>query len=260
MEIKKIVPKIILLVEDEMILAMLEKATLTGYGYEIIIAINGEKAIKAVEDNSNIDLILMDIDLGKGMDGTQAAEIILKKHNIPILFLSSHTDKETVDKTEKITSYGYVEKISSGTVLDASIKMAFKLFESEQKLEVSIRKFEEIFDQSPIAIEFYNEKGLLVNVNSSCLEMFGILSINEIYGLSLFENTNIPDEIKTKLFNFESVKYKYEFNFESVKYKTSRSGEILLDVSISILKSKHQNLGYIVQLIDITDERCVKNN
>jgi DNA-binding NarL/FixJ family response regulator len=70
----------------------------------------------------------MDIDLGGGIDGTQAAEAILKERDIPIVFLSSHTDPEVVGKTEKITSYGYVVKSSSMTVLDASIKMAFKLF------------------------------------------------------------------------------------------------------------------------------------
>ena len=40
-------------------------------------------------------------------------------------------EPEIVDKTEKITSYGYVVKSSSITVLDASIKMAFKLFEAK---------------------------------------------------------------------------------------------------------------------------------
>ena len=58
----------------------------------------------------HLDLILMDIDLGKGMDGTEAAQIILHNREIPIVFLSNHTEKEIVNKTEKITSYGYVVK------------------------------------------------------------------------------------------------------------------------------------------------------
>ena len=52
----------------------------------------------------------MDIDLGRGMDGTEAAQAILEDHDIPIVFLSSHTEKDVVDKTEKITSYGYVDQ------------------------------------------------------------------------------------------------------------------------------------------------------
>jgi len=46
-----------------------------------------------------------------------------------------------VEKTEKITSYGYVVKSSSITVLDASIKMTFKLFKSKQSILDSEKRY-----------------------------------------------------------------------------------------------------------------------
>lgn len=127
----------ILLVEDQAIIAMSEAAMLKKNGYEVITANTGEQAIKTVEENSPINLILMDIDLGKGIDGTEAAQRILKIIDVPVVFLSNHTEKEIVDKTEKITSYGYVVKNTGETVLIASIKMAFKLFEAHQKVRES---------------------------------------------------------------------------------------------------------------------------
>lgn len=127
--------KNILLVEDEMILAMSEKMQLEKHGYSIDIANSGEKAIEKVESSNNIDLILMDINLDGGMDGTEAAEAILNNHEIPIVFLSSHVEPSIVEKTEKISSYGYVVKSSSITVLDASIKMAFRLFDTKKQIE-----------------------------------------------------------------------------------------------------------------------------
>jgi CheY-like chemotaxis protein len=84
-----------------------KKAPLEKIGYTVILANNGEKAVELVKSTNGIDLVLMDIDLGAGMDGTQAAELILRQRNIPILFLSSHTEPAMVEKTEKITSYGY---------------------------------------------------------------------------------------------------------------------------------------------------------
>ena len=126
--------KTILLVEDELIIAMSEKMSLEKHGYSVSTVTTGEEAIETVKSTPKIDLILIDIDLGKGIDGTKAAEAILKDHDIPVVFLSSHTEPEIVEKTEKITSYGYVVKSSSITVLDASIKMAFKLFEEKQKV------------------------------------------------------------------------------------------------------------------------------
>jgi len=121
----------LLLVEDESVIAITEKVQLEKYDYKVLVVSTGEKAIEAVKTSSEIDLVLMDINLGDGIDGTEAAEVILKDRDIPILFLSSHSEREIVEKTKKITSYGYVLKNSSITVLDASIKMAFKLFEKD---------------------------------------------------------------------------------------------------------------------------------
>jgi len=138
--------KTILLVEDEIILAMTEKMSLEQYGYAVVIANSGKTAVGIVAGTSDIDLVLMDIDLGEGMDGTQAAAEILSMHDLPIVFLSSHTESEIVEKTEKITSYGYVVKNSSITVLDASIKMAFKLFNANRKTRESEKRFHLLFN------------------------------------------------------------------------------------------------------------------
>ena len=66
--------------------------------------------------------------MGEGLDGTQVAEEILKENDIPIVFLSSHTESEIVKKTEKITSYGYVVKDSGVAVLEASIEMIVQTY------------------------------------------------------------------------------------------------------------------------------------
>jgi PAS domain S-box-containing protein len=122
--------KTILLVEDELIIAYAVAEKLKTNGYSVIITSSASHAIETSKSGQEIDLILMDIDLGKGMDGTDAAEIILRERDIPVLFLSSHTEPEIVEKTEKITSYGYIVKNSGDTVLFASINMAFRLYDA----------------------------------------------------------------------------------------------------------------------------------
>jgi len=185
----------ILLVEDEPMLAITGKKKLELYGYTVITANTGEKAIELVSKNPNISLILMDIDLGKGIDGTIAAEQILANHNIPILFQSSHTEREIVEKTEKITSYGYVVKSSEITVLDASIKMAFKLFEANQKLTVSELQFKSLFQNSNSNMSIYkiiyDENGIPVDyeylaVNPKFEEATG-LSMKDYTGKTLLQ-------------------------------------------------------------------------
>ncbi len=127
--------KTILLVEDEVIIATAEVKMLERNGYEVLTAQGGEEAVEIFKQNTHIDLILMDIDLGEGMNGTEAATCILQIKEVPIVFLSAHTEPEIVEKTEEITSYGYVVKASGPTVLLASIKMAFRLFAAKRALD-----------------------------------------------------------------------------------------------------------------------------
>lgn len=141
--------KTILLVEDQVLIAMAEKIGLERCGYSVLIANSGEGAIELIAGNAALDLVLMDIDLGEGIDGTEAAQAILRNRDIPIVFLSSHTEAEIVEKTEKISSYGYVVKNSGITILDASIKMAFKLFEAYGKTKAINNKLEATLDAFP---------------------------------------------------------------------------------------------------------------
>ena len=107
----------VLLVEDEALIALQEERTLHQAGYSVLRASTGERAIETVRDperSQPIDLILMDINLGDGMDGTEAALEILRTHAIPVLFLSGHTEQEIVERTEKITSYGYTAEEAIG--------------------------------------------------------------------------------------------------------------------------------------------------
>jgi len=140
--------KTILLVEDEASIALSEEITLGRHGYKVISAFSGEEAVETFSKSTEIDLVLMDIDLGTGMDGARAAEIILKQREIPLIFLSAHSERDFVAKTEGITSYGYVVKNSGEMVLIASIKMAFRLFDSRKKemeKDAALHKSEERF-------------------------------------------------------------------------------------------------------------------
>lgn len=137
--------KNILLVEDDADTARLQIRHLETFHYQVHWISRGEDAVEYVYRNANsIDLILMDIDLGKGMDGTKVAELILEKYDLPIIFLSSHTEPDIVARTESITSYGYVVKNTGITVLDASIKMAFKLFREKQLVRQQSHELEHI--------------------------------------------------------------------------------------------------------------------
>ncbi len=184
--------KRILLVEDEPLTAMVETMELQKQGYLIIHASSGEQAIDIFNTQNEIfDLVLMDIDLGDGIDGTQAAEIILKNHEVPILFLSSHTEKHIVEKTENITSYGYVVKNSTPTVLFASIKMAFKLFSANLQIRENENRYRELFNNTSNGVAIYKvinngDDFIFVDYNNAAQKMDGD-SRENVIGRSIFD-------------------------------------------------------------------------
>lgn len=217
--------KTILLVEDEALIALAEARMLEGYGFNVLTAHSGKKAVEAVEANPDIDLILMDIDLGHGkMDGTEAAKLILQEHSVPIVFLSSHTEPEVVEKTEGITSYGYIVKNSGETVIMASIRMAFRLFEAHTELKkrgenlrtamvkyeqtaadlaISEEKYRALFNQSFQGVYLHDVDGNIIDVNDVACTQSGYTR-DELLGMSIFDfhpegsdTVNMPkDDIK----------------------------------------------------------------
>lgn len=127
--------KQILLVEDEAIIALSQAQTLRDMGYGVETAYSGEDAVAHALSTARLDLILMDIDLGRGIDGTEAAERILAERHIPIVFLSSHSEPEMIEKVRGITRYGYVLKSSGEFILRQSINTALELDDEYREKE-----------------------------------------------------------------------------------------------------------------------------
>ncbi len=129
--------KTILIVEDESLIALYEAQLLKNFGYDVIMVNSGEKAIKSIEQNCNINMVLMDIDLGIGIDGEETSRQILKLKNIPIVFLTSHSEEEYVEKVKEISRYGLIIKNSGEFVLKSTIESAFALFESYMQTKLN---------------------------------------------------------------------------------------------------------------------------
>lgn len=166
--------KTILLVEDEAIVAYSEKATLEGFGYRVLSARSGKEALEAVHSHGEtLDLILMDLDLGEGIDGTETARLILAERNLPIVFLTAHAEREQVEKVKGITRYGYVVKDSGDFVLQSSIEMAFELFEAHEKMRMSEARLSTLLTTIPDLIWLKDNEGRYLSCNAAFERFFG---------------------------------------------------------------------------------------
>ncbi len=125
--------KRILLVEDEVLIAIFKKNNIEKCGYEVVLAFSGEQAIDMISKNV-IDLILMDIELGKGINGIDTAEKISKDKEIPIIFLSNQTDPKIIEKAKKVSSHGFIDKNSGMNLLESSMQKVFQLCDSQESM------------------------------------------------------------------------------------------------------------------------------
>lgn len=242
--------KKILLVEDEVIIAMAETAVLKKNGFEVIGATNGEEAIAILESGNSIDLILMDFALGSGMSGAETAEEILKKRNIPIIFLTSHFEKEIVERVRNINRYGYIIKNSGETFLISSIEMALNLFEAQRKTKESEERFQIMADHAPVLIWVTDTNKLCTYVNKQWL-LFRGRTLEEELNSGWLEGIH-PDDLKKYREVFLEIFDKKEpFELEyRLKYKDG-TYRWVLNRGVPRVGKDGDFAGYIGSVLDV---------
>lgn len=114
----------ILLVEDDPIIAE-HLSQLLGSQGAIVIgrAHNGLRALDLLHTCSP-EFVICDIHLGSGMSGTEVAEIIHQKYDIPYIFLTSFDDEGTLEQAQQHSPYGYIVKPFHDRTLISTIKIA----------------------------------------------------------------------------------------------------------------------------------------
>ena len=100
----------ILIVEDDLILAMINKKMATKLGHEIIGSVtSSEDAIDFCENNE-IEVIFMDIHIEGVLDGIETMEIVRKSNNTPVIFISANSDRNTYSKAMLTTNSYFLTK------------------------------------------------------------------------------------------------------------------------------------------------------
>lgn len=125
----------ILIVEDEGLIARDIENMVNNAGYEVCgVASSGEESIE-MANRTQPDLILMDIILRGKMDGVEAAEKIRERHNIPVIYLTAHTDENTLQRAKLTEPLGYTLKPVEHKELMTVIEMALYKHQMELKLK-----------------------------------------------------------------------------------------------------------------------------
>ncbi len=133
----------IIIIEDEAIIAEEIKSTLTILGYKVVgHAMNSDRALDLFA-STQADLILLDINLKGTLSGIDLANILKEKYAVPYIFLTSFSDKFTLEKVKETMPYGYILKPFSENDLKVNIELALSRYRDDQnKMVFSKEKIE----------------------------------------------------------------------------------------------------------------------
>ena len=128
--------------------------------------------------------------------------------------------------------------------------------EDRLALDNSEKILRNIYKNLPAGVELYDKDGYLVDINDKELEIFGLSDKNEALRVNLFDNPNIPSEVKEKLRAKEDVDFSIDYDFSKISQyvNTRRNGIINLTTKVTALyDSQNQFINYLFINIDTTE-------
>ncbi len=170
---KKKETKRILIVEDQVIIGLDLRMMLEGLGYQITdIVGSGEECIESVRKEKP-DLVLMDIMLSGEIDGIFTAELINREFDVPIIYLTAHSDENSLVRANLTEPYGYIVKPIDEKYLYSAIEIALHRFKLDRELKKSEIKYRTLFEQSLDPIFICDEKEIIIDANQAMIDLFG---------------------------------------------------------------------------------------
>ena len=114
----------ILIVEDEPVIAENISLYLDNNDFEVSgIAYDSEDAMQQLKENTP-DAVLLDINLESDTDGIDIARYIQEHYQLPFIFLTSYSDRSTLERAKQVKPSGYIVKPFNERTLLASLEIA----------------------------------------------------------------------------------------------------------------------------------------
>ncbi len=131
----------ILIVEDEALIAEEIRDRLTRLGFKPVGPVDSAADALRVAEQARPDLVLMDIRLKGKMDGIEAAGFIRQHMEIPVVYITAHSDRATLQRSRDTAPFAYVLKPFQERDLMVAIEMAIHRHSLEQRLKESEQRY-----------------------------------------------------------------------------------------------------------------------
>lgn len=245
----------ILIVEDEAIIAMELRETLTHLGYTVVgNELRGEDAIHAA-GKLRPDVVLMDIHLKGEMDGIEAADRIVRRYDIPVIYTTAHSDRETLSRAIRSQPYGYIIKPYNERDLYSNIEMALHKHRVKSRLEGSPEMVDSALNMIAGAVVITDAHGRIERLNLEAERVTGY-RIADVRGVSFFTafGVSVPgrDSLMEKLLVSSEYTAGSMISFPStIRVSVKSGGHIPAHLSTYIIQdegSSHiQKIAFLIE-------------
>jgi PAS domain S-box-containing protein len=167
-------PARILIVEDEALISLDIKRLLSNSGYVVVgVAATYDQAMRATETSAP-DLALIDIHIRGSADGIETALEIRKKFRLPVIYVTAHADKKTLERARESEPFGFIVKPISGLTLTSTIEMALHKRQIEQDLEKHRAWLTTVLQTIPDSVLVTDLAGKVQFLNTAAEELSGV--------------------------------------------------------------------------------------
>lgn len=224
----------ILIVEDEAITALDIKKKLEYWGYNVPkIAHTGLDAIEYAK-NTNLDIILMDIILKGKLDGIETAEKIRNSFDIPIIYLTAHSEEKIMQRAKHTHPYGYLIKPLDEKELHFALDSAIYKHQIDRKLKKTNRALRMISDCNQAIVRIKNTDTLLNKICNLIVEEGGY----ELAWVGTVQDDKFKSIHPTAQYGFDdSYLEKLKISWGDNKYGQGPTGKAIRSGRISISRN-----------------------
>lgn len=251
----------ILVVEDESIVAKDIQQTLIRLGYDVPATASSAQNAYARLEELEPDLVFLDIKLKGDQDGIHIAEHIKQKYDIPVIFLTSFVDKNTLDRAKITEPYGYLVKPFNESDLQTTVEMALYKFQKDLQVRENERRFANALANVEEAILVADTEFRITFLNPKAEKITGFGN-ESAQGMSLFKLIKIEGD-EYEIVNADNLgKLMKQDEVLSIKQSTITIvrdySNIKADFTCSPIRDeKNQLLGYAVVIGSSKSEKSV---
>ena len=239
--------KKIFIVEDSVLVSLGLQNMLEGLGYTVVgSASTGEQAVGDCI-KARPDLVLMDVKLPGELTGIEASREIRSKIDVPVIYTTAYSDRDTIEEAQKSFPFGFVIKPYREKDLLVAIETAFTRYRYEQKLLESEQKYKSLFDGTKDIIFTMDDTWNILTVNWAVMNYLNIPP-HEIIMKKFLDLVFEPlkENFKTKSFIQEKLDYflkaRRPLNFKT-SFKSKYNDEpVELSVRLESINVPYGNL------------------